>query len=185
MNQKSAYFAITIIISIIAASSFFFTSSDARPCAFRPCDPDGRDLFLVVANLTGSEEIPFARSEGQGKALFWMPVTMMDNAIYSVNFTGLDNVNQAHVHNGSEGENGPIILTLFNKDDPIWADYPYSVNGSSVIEGTFNATEFEGPYEGKTMEEFTNALRNGDLYVNVHTQEYPTGELRGQTRENR
>ena len=69
-----------------------------------------------------------------------MCVRMMDNATYSVNFARLDNINQAHVHNSSKGQNGPIILTLFNKDDPIWADYLYSVNGSLLIDGTFNAT---------------------------------------------
>jgi hypothetical protein len=172
-----------VTLSSIAANSFFLTSSDARPCAQRPCYPDGRDLFVVVANLTGSEEIPFARSESQGEALFWMPETAMNNATYSVKLTGLDNITQVNVHNGSKDENGPIVVTLFNKEDPIWADYPYSINGNSIIEGTFNATELEGHYKGKTIEEFADALSRGDLYVNVQTEGYPNGDLRGQTRE--
>jgi hypothetical protein len=51
------------------------------------------------------------------------------------------------------------------------------------MEGRFNATELEGPYEGKTIEEFANALSRGDLYVNVQMQENPNGELRGQITE--
>jgi hypothetical protein len=107
----------------------------------------------------------------------------MNNATYSVKLTGLDNITQVNVHNGSKDENGPIVVTLFNKEDPIWADYPYSINGNSIIEGTFNATELEGHYKGKTIEEFADALSRGDLYVNVQTEGYPNGDLRGQTRE--
>ena len=43
---------------------------------------------------------------------------------------------------------------------------------------------FMGDLMGKTAEEFLEAIKTGDYYVNVHTTEFPAGEIRGQIAHN-
>ena len=71
----------------------------------------------------------------------------------------------------AEGENGPIVVTLFNFDSP----------QTEVLQnGTIAASNLEGPMEGKTIPELIAAMQNGTTYVNVHTEQNPEGEVRGQ-----
>jgi hypothetical protein len=39
-----------------------------------------------------------------------------------------------------------------------------------------------GPLAGQPFSALINALNNGTAYVNVHTNQFPAGEIRGQVR---
>lgn len=67
----------------------------------------------------------------------------------------VENVVAAHIHEAPRGENGPVIF-LF--DDP-----------SSPFSQSFPATE-----------ENVATLLGGNFYVNIHSEAYPAGEIRGQ-----
>ena len=75
------------------------------------------------------------------------------------------------LHSGAEGENGPIVVTLFKFD---------SSQNTVLQNGTFAANNLEGPMQGKTVAELINAIKNNTTYVNVHTEQNPNGEIRGQ-----
>ena len=70
----------------------------------------------------------------------------------------------AHLHLGNAGENGDVILPLIVE------------NPTELREGMVPALE---NIFALTDEQIT-ALRNGELYANFHTTEFPMGELRGQ-----
>jgi hypothetical protein len=57
---------------------------------------------------------------------------------------------------------------------------------SGSVSGTIIAADIIGPAEqGIAIGEFSEALRafrTGSVYVNVHTQLFPNGEIRGQVR---
>jgi hypothetical protein len=90
---------------------------------------------------------------------------------YFINVTGTEGVTQGHIHSGAEGENGPIVVTLLNFESP----------QSAVLEnGTFTESNLEGPMQGKTIPDLIAAMKNGSTYVNVHTEQNPEGEVRGQ-----
>ena len=38
----------------------------------------------------------------------------------------------------------------------------------------------EGPLAGKQLSDLSIAMSNGTIYVNVHTEQNPNGEIRGQ-----
>jgi hypothetical protein len=46
-------------------------------------------------------------------------------------------------------------------------------------EGVFTAANFVGPLAGKTLADLMTAIRENRAYVNVHTQQFPGGEIRG------
>lgn len=124
-----------------------------------------------AANLTGQQEVPPVDTQGAGEAVF-VPIQPGNDTIsFYVNATGIQAVTQAHIHSGSLGENGPIVVTLFTLN-PVQ-------NGVS-INGSIAANNLEGPMQGKTVAELIDAIKSNTTYVNVHTEQNPDGELRGQ-----
>ena len=123
----------------------------------------------ITINLTGSEEVPPVQTEATGVAEF-IPLGM-DSIAYSVNATNIEGVTAGHIHLGAKGENGPIVVTLFKYDTPM----------NEVSEnGTITADKLEGPMAGKQISDLATGGANGTLYVNVHTEQNPNGEIRGQ-----
>ena len=123
----------------------------------------------ITINLTGSEEVPPVQTEATGVAEF-IPVGM-DSIVYSVNATNIQGATAGHIHLGAKGENGPVVFTLFKYDKPM----------NEVSEnGTITAYKFEGPMAGKQMSDLATAGVKDMLYVNIHTEQNPNGEIRGQ-----
>jgi hypothetical protein len=124
-----------------------------------------------VTNMTGQEEVPPVDTQAVGEAILTQDLPLNQTVHYFVNVTGIEGVSQGHIHSGAEGENGPIVVTLFNFDSPQNEVLQYS---------NFTASNLEGPMQGKTMQDLIAALKNGTTYINVHTEQNPNGEIRGQ-----
>jgi CHRD domain len=147
-----------VIFTALALSPYGLTS-----LAFAQGPP------TIVVNLTGSEEVPPVQTEATGIAEF-IPMGM-DSVDYSVNATNIQGVTAGHIHLGAKGENGPVVVTLFKYDTPM----------NEVSEnGTITADKLEGPLAGKQISDLATAGGNGSLYVNIHTEQNPNGEIRGQ-----
>jgi hypothetical protein len=122
----------------------------------------------VVINLTGSEEVPPVQTEATGIAEF-IPMGT-DSLAYSINATNIESATAGHIHAGKPDENGPIVVTLFKYNTPM----------NEVSEnGTITADKLEGPMAGKQISDLTAAGINGTLYVNIHAEQNPNGEIRG------
>lgn len=124
-----------------------------------------------VTNMTGQEEVPPVDTQAVGEAILTQDLPLNQTVHYFVNVTGIEGVSQGHIHSGVEGENGPIVVTLFNFDSPQNEVLQYS---------NFTASNLEGPMQGKTMQDLIAAMKNGTTYINVHTEQNPNGEIRGQ-----
>jgi hypothetical protein len=121
-----------------------------------------------AATLSAQEEVPPTNSQATGMAEF---TVMGDNVQYSVNASNIQSVTAGHVHSGKQGENGPIVVTLFKYDSPM----------NQVAEkGSITADKLEGPMAGKQLSDLATAMSNGETYVNIHTEQNPNGEIRGQ-----
>ncbi len=121
-----------------------------------------------AANLTGQQEVPPVNTQATGHAIV---VPINQTVTYYVNVTDIQGVTQGHIHSGVQGENGPIVVTLFKFDSP--------QNGVSQSDN-ITAAILEGPMQGKTIPDLISAMSNGSTYVNVHTEQNPNGEVRGQ-----
>jgi hypothetical protein len=110
----------------------------------------------------------------QGSA--WVKINN-DKIEYEINVTDIDKANAAHIHLGESGKNGPIILTLFK-------DEPTELKSGKLGEANLTATNLEGPMQGKTTADLVEAIQKGTTYINVHSTDFPDGEMRGQLQAN-
>ena len=122
------------------------------------------------AKLSGQEEVPSVQTTASGMAWF---KPMQDKVWFKLNVTNMQGVTQAHIHTGKQDENGPPVVTLYKSDTP------QPINGKLAY-GNITANLLEGPMKGKQISDLATAMSNGSTYVNVHTEKYPNGEIRGQ-----
>jgi hypothetical protein len=131
-------------------------------------------------NMTASA----ANSSGpQGMAIVTMNSSMVCYQLWLYN---VSNVTQAHIHQGAPGTEGPVVAWLYpsNVRDQANADLnttklPGNFTGL-VAKGNISSSELIGPMKGKSTSDLITAMKNGSLYINVHTVENPGGEIRGQ-----
>ena len=127
------------------------------------------------ATLSGENEVPPTESNSTGVALFEQSTGDDGQEVaYSVNLTGFDDIVAAHIHSGNEGENGSIVATLSEGEE---------ADGDSVelqFTGDIQSNDLEGPLEDSDIADLVDLMNNGSAYVNVHTEIYPDGAIRGQ-----
>lgn len=121
--------------------------------------------------LTGMEEVPPVNTNSTGIALFEL---INNNINFKVNVTNLDNIKAAHIHAGEFGQNGDIVVTLFQSATPT------DVLNGTLAEGKVAAGDLQGPLKGKTINDLVQLINNTQTYVNIHTEQYLNGEIRGQ-----
>ncbi len=124
-----------------------------------------------ATNMTGQEQVPPIDTQAIGESTLVQDLPLNQTIHYFVNVTGIDGVTQGHIHSGAQGENGPIVVSLFNFESP---------QNEVLLNGTIAATNLEGPMEGSEISDLITAMQNGTTYVNVHTEQNPDGEIRGQ-----
>ena len=117
------------------------------------------------ATINGGNVVPAVTTSASGT--FTMAVEGI-TATYTLNVASIENATAAHIHLGAAGENGGVVAVLFNPADPV-----DSIATSGAI------TTLLGPLADDIVG-FGTALADGRLYVQVHTEGNPAGELRGQ-----
>ena len=126
------------------------------------------------ATLSGKNEVPPTKSIANGTAKFL--VNDNDSQIsYWVNLTGLKKIIQAHIHNGTSGQNGDVLVNLSNSKLAKNPDNP-----EIQLTGTIAKDDLQGPLKGRELSDLLIVMRNGQTYVNAHTEIYPKGAIRGQ-----
>ena len=125
-----------------------------------------------IAVLNGKNEVP-SHPDVTATGISGFIVNSGNSKIwYQIEAEGLKGVTQAHIHSGEAGENGPVVATLFkgSKD---------TVNGA-LVQGSITADKLEGPLKGKSISDLVSLIDKSSAYVNVHTESFPDGEIRGQ-----
>jgi aldose sugar dehydrogenase len=143
------------------------------------------DIRRFVASLSGAEEVPARDTPAEGEAEFRLNKDGTE-LTFRLRVEDIENVVAAHIHLGASGVNGPIVAQLFG---------PVAPGGGSakrnLARGTLTAEDLVGPLAGMPLSALVEALRSGNAYVNVHTDDgvappdtgpgdFPGGEIRGQ-----
>ena len=127
------------------------------------------------ATLSGKDEVPPTESNSTGTAKFQVNENN-SQVSYWVNITGIKKVNQAHIHNGTSGENGDIVATLSKGKSAKGDDRPPQIG----FAGNITKDDLQGPLKGKEISDLVSLMSDGGAYANVHTDKYPKGAIRGQ-----
>jgi len=77
------------------------------------------------------------------------------------------------------GENGPVIANLIPAELNL-EDSKVQRKITTVLAAAITSDDLVGPLAGQPLNVLADAIRAGNVYVNIHTTENPAGELRGQ-----
>ena len=158
------------------------------PKPLLPTIPSADTLKHFDTELSGKEEVPPTDSQATGTANLEYVRSKVTSASadstgsasasasslrldYSITALNLLDATAGHIHMGKQGENGPIVVKLFKYDTPM---------NEVSVNGTITADELEGPLADKQLSDLITAMNDGETYLNIHTEQYPIGEIRGQ-----
>ena len=129
----------------------------------------------LYSQSLGDKEVPSVDTQATGTAGFSQP--HLNNMSYGIQVSNIENITAAHIHQGKEGQNGPVIVTLFKADN----DTGTGPIDGQLVGGSITNDMLEGSMANKTVEgDLVKVIENGEAYVNVHTTENPDGAIRGQ-----
>ena len=135
----------------------------------------------ISAQLNSYEETP-STLNSPGTGVFLGIIDNDETAInYQLFYTDLQGATVlfAHIHFGKPGESGGVVAFLCGGGGK-----PACPAAGSLIAGTITADNVQAlagqNLAAGDMGAFVRAIRSGFTYVNVHTNVFPGGELRGQ-----
>lgn len=157
----------TAFLSVLSMAALLLVSATMAYADTYQTDLSGNNEVLSVSTTTsGSASVAF---DGNGS-----------NMTYSLTVYNGDEITAAHLHCGDPGENGPAVVTLFS--DSNGTDVNGSLASGSIGNqeiNDVNCTSTIG-HDIANVSDLAEAIQNGDIYVNVHSQAYPDGIARGQ-----
>ncbi len=138
-----------------------------------------------VGNLTGANEVRPVSSPATGLATVVLDAAAQTLQI-NATFSGLtSNTNAAHIHCCAPlGTNAGVATTV-----PAFPGFPLGVTSGSFTSAVFDLTQptiynpaFVTLQGGLTQAEVAliAGILNGTTYLNIHTVNFPGGEIRGQ-----
>jgi hypothetical protein len=135
-----------------------------------------------TAKMTGSEEVRPKNTKATGTAEFILGPDGKTLS-YKISVKDIHSVTAANIHNGTKGENGPVVVTLFRSrtGNPLLGFLSQNTPINGVLsEGTITSSNLHGPLKGKQLSDLANIMKAGQAYANVSTKQNPKGEIRGQ-----
>ncbi len=126
-----------------------------------PPPSSGGEATLYSATLDGDQSTGDVVTDGSGTASFTLNAaqTELTFDITAADLTGP--VTLAHFHNAAVGQDGDVVFSI--------TDTVTEANGAVTASGTWPMTASD-----------VVELLAGNIYVNLHTDAFPPGELRGQ-----
>ncbi|MFL6621049.1 MAG: CHRD domain-containing protein [Sulfurifustaceae bacterium] len=162
--------------------------------AVLPVSADDSARDHLVAGLSGFNEVPTLSTPAQ--ADFRARIKNNDTEIeYTLTYSNFPtNVAQSHIHLGRRAVNGGVMVFLCTNLGNGPAGTPACPNNagadgtfSGTVTGTLTAASVVGgaAAQGVVAGEFDEvlaAIRAGATYANVHSAQFPAGEVRAQVR---
>ncbi|MEM1190572.1 MAG: spondin domain-containing protein [Pseudomonadota bacterium] len=139
--------------------------------SFRFLDLAGRLNFDSVLSTDQEVTAMAVESEGTGDAQgIARGGEMLRVVVRTQNLTGP--VTMAHLHLGQAGVNGPVVVDLG----------PGIQRSNNRVNLQITEADLVGVLAGRDLETLLGEMAAGNVYVNIHTEANPAGEIRGQLR---
>jgi hypothetical protein len=162
MKTRNAWFALVVLLTVHGTA---------------------RSDFIATATLTGDGESP-STATGTGTVQY---ISAENELIVALAFTGLESPTTipagvpgaAHIHFGPDpASNGPPIFPFI---EPYANNFPLDVTSGTYITTLTAASLLPDPAGGiNTFAQAVQAIEDGQTYFNIHTAEFPGGEIAGQ-----
>jgi len=142
-------------------------------------DGNGHGKKHITAHLEGFQEVPSIATNARGK----IKLRINGGSIrYELKYGGFEppgeTVTRAHIHFAQEGVNGGIAADLCGDGKPACPQ------GSATVTGTIAAADVKAitaqGLEANDIQALIRAIKAGYTYANVHTEQFSSGEIRGQ-----
>jgi hypothetical protein len=128
-----------------------------------------------TANLSGNQETP---APGVTTGAFGSATVSMDLATGTLRwdidvFNMPSGTNNAHFHVGGPGVAGPTVVNIA---------FPPQISNDYKLAGSATAADLSARAEQgiRSWDDFVQSLLGGQIYINVHSNVNPGGEIRGQ-----
>jgi CHRD domain len=135
--------------------------------------PARAQVVELAATLTGSNEVPPVLTGAYGVATVTLNMATQDVSWNIQVFNMPTGTNNAHFHVGGTGVAGPVVVNVA---------FPPTISNDYVLSGTANASALQPRRDQGigSWEDFIQSLLGEQTYLNVHSQNNPGGEIRGQ-----
>ncbi len=129
------------------------------------------------AKLSGINEVPPVTTSATGMAQFQLST---DGKVLSYTLTAnnIKDITASHIHQGKTGENGQPVVPLSIGNAKM--DYGCQCTLPASGKGTITSSNLQGSMAGKQISDLVSIIKNGQAYVNIHTDQNKNGEIRGQ-----
>ena len=140
-----------------------------------------------AAKLSGAQEVPPVSI--RPRATGWASYKLRDQGtrlLFEHTFQRLRRVTAAHLHLAPKGENGPIVAFLLPADLSQLSNRERRALTRGLgplrrgFEGELTSGSLVGPLSGRPLDALIAEMKAGNIYINVHTERVPSGEIRGQ-----
>ena len=138
----------------------------------------------VHARLDGYQENPSVSTAAVGR--FRAKLSRRDDVIkFALSYRGIETfVRFAHIHLARTHVNGGVIVWLCDNTGNTPIRVEPCPQGNGTVEGVITPASVMGPMsqgiDSGEFDELLAAIRRRATYVNVHTDRFPSGEIRGQ-----
>lgn len=137
-------------------------------------------LKFFKARLKGENEVPPVETNAFGFAKF-VANKKRTKIKFALEVENIENFVQAHIHFGERGENGPVVVFLFGADLETLEEQNGITTRRGVVTGTITDDDIvENDVGIETVEDLLKFMEQELTYTNAHTEQNPSGEIRGQ-----
>jgi hypothetical protein len=147
-------------------------------------DWDRKDT--LKAELVSFKQVPSVLAPSHGK--FEAEINEDGTISYELSYTNITSpVVQAHIHFGASRTNGGVVVFLCGGNvKPACPAVSGTVTGTitasdvSILPSTNGDSVIPQGIQPGNLAGLIKAIRTGDTYINVHSQNFPSGEIRSQ-----
>lgn len=175
MNIDKRLFVIPLAVLAISILSFSASIAIGAKTDDEKMVLAGIEDKTYRSELSGNNEVPKVNTAARGM-IELRQEKGDDDISFVLTAENISNVTQAHIHMGKPGENGPVVVALLSGGGSGSSE----MMSGELASGKIGSGNLTGPLAGKTLSDLKREIENGNAYVNVHTQQNPNGEIRGQ-----
>ena len=167
---------LSITISIVSLALLAYSISTVNAV-------DQLDRYWIV--LDGDQHIPPIETDAVG----FVGLKFQDDTtrlVYNINLDNIHNVTGVSLYHKNKDQNGTLVLDLLKEAGESNREFAKvsEITRAGEITGTISLggvtkEDLSGELQGKSLSDLRELMHNGELYIAVHTKDFPNGEISG------